>query len=333
MKKYLSVICALLFLLSLLPACSNEPKKLTGEEVYLKISPSTVEIHAESDFKSGTGSGFFIDDGGTVITNYHVIEDASAAYVTTSDGGTYEVTGVAGYSEEFDIAILTTTISDTMAVATSTSVTTGESVYVLGSSRGLTGTFSEGLVSTAERMMDDIPFVQISAPISPGNSGGPVVNVYGEVIGIATLIRTDGQNLNFALPISLLEEVSLNDPISMEEFCETTSEYFYLGDRVVVHGSTLAVRTITLGDSYSAGVVLALWEHGDASEATMIEIMDEYGTNQGGGQLYIIDPGMFVEEIDVWCFDPSRQPGDYAIIENPYGYSICYISMLNNAME
>lgn len=332
MKKYFSVICALLFLLSLLPACSNKPKKLTGEEVYLKISPSTVEIHAEGDFKSGTGSGFFVDDGGTVITNYHVIEDASAAYVTTSDGGAYEVTSVAGYSEEFDIAILTTTISDTMAVATSTSVTTGESVYVLGSSRGLTGTFSEGLVSTAERMMDDIPFIQISAPISPGNSGGPVVNAYGEVIGIATLTRTDGQNLNFALPISLVNQISLEHPVSMQEFYETTSEYVYLGDRVVAHGSTLAVRTITL-DSFTAEFVLSLWELGEATETTMIEIMDEYGADQGGGQLYIIDPGTFVEEIDAWCFDPTRQPGDYAIIENPYGSSICYISILNNATE
>ena len=59
-------------------------------------------------------------------------------------------------------------------------------------------------------------------------------------------------------------------------------------------------------------------------------MMDEYGPNQGGGQLYIIDPGDFVEEIDAWCFDPDRKPGDYAIIENPYGYSICYISHLNN---
>ena len=65
----------------------------------------------------------------------------------------------------------------------------------------------------------------------------------------------------------------------------------------------------------------------------MIEIMDEYGAEQGGGQLYIIDPGTFVKEIDAWCFDPTRQPVDYAIIENPYGYSICYISMLNNATE
>lgn len=333
MKRIISIFIVIVFVALWLTACSDSPKKLTGEEIYSMISPATVEIYAESSYISGQGSGFFIDDSGTIVTNFHVIEDCSKAYVITNDGTTHEVTGVVGYSEELDIAILSTTITGNAFVKTSNSATTGESVYVLGSSRGLTGTFSEGLVSTAERMIDNVPFIQISAPISPGNSGGPVVNAYGEVIGIATLTRTDGQNLNFALPISLLENINKSHLISMEELYETTSEYAYLGDRVVTDGSTLAVRTITLGDSFTAEFVLSLWELGEATEATMIEIMDEYGSEQGGGQLYIIDPGVFVEEIDAWCFSPDRQLGDYAIIENPYGYSICYISMLNGMSE
>ena len=332
MKKYFSAICTLLLLLNILSACSNEPKKLTGEEIYTKISPSTVEVYAESDFVSSLGTGFYIDDSGTVVTNYHVIQDCSNAYVTTNDGGTYEVKNVLGYSEELDIALLETTKSNSTAVETCTSVTTGETVYVLGSSLGLTGTFSEGLVSTAERTVSDVPYIQISAPISHGNSGGPVVNAMGQVIGIASAGFEEGQNLNLALPIIILDRISTEHPISVREFYETTSEYVHLGDRVVAHGSTLAVRTITL-DSFMAEFVLSLWELGEATENTMIEIMDEYGTDQGGGQLYIIDPGTFVKEIDDWCFDPTRQPGDYAIIENPYGYSICYISMLNNATE
>ena len=332
MKKYLSLICTLLLFLSILSACSNEPKKLTGEEIYIKISPSTVEVYAESDFVSSLGTGFYIDDSGTVVTNYHVIQDCSSAYVTTSDGGTYEVKNVLGYSEELDIALLKTTKSNSTAVETCTSVTTGETVYVLGSSLGLTGTFSEGLVSTAERTVDDVSFIQISAPISHGNSGGPVVNSMGQVVGIASAGFEEGQNLNLALPITVLSQISTGNPISMQEFYETTSDYVHLGDRVVAHGSTLAVRTITL-DSWMAKYALLRWEGGEATETTMIEIMDQYGAKQGGGQLYIIDPGTFVEEIDAWCFDPARQPGDYAIIENPYGHSICYISMLNNIME
>lgn len=330
MKRYIS--CLALVVILLISGCSSEPQKLTGEEIYIKISPSTVEVYAESDFVSSLGTGFYIDDSGTVVTNYHVIQDCSNAYVTTSDGGTYEVKNVLGYSEELDIALLETTKSNSTAVETCTSVTTGETVYVLGSSLGLTGTFSEGLVSTAERTVGDVPYIQISAPISHGNSGGPVVNAMGQVIGIASAGFEEGQNLNLALPIIILDQISTEHPISMQEFYETTSEYVHLGDRVVAHGSTLAVRTITL-DSFMAEFVLSLWELGEATENTMIEIMDEYGADQGGGQLYIIDPGTFVEEIDAWCFDPARQPGDYAIIENPYGYSICYISMLNNATE
>ena len=329
MKKYFSAICTLLLLLNILSACSNEPKKLTGEEIYTKISPSTVEVYAESDFVSSLGTGFYIDDSGTVVTNYHVIQDCSNAYVTTNDGGTYEVKNVLGYSEELDIALLETTKSNSTAVETCTSVTTGETVYVLGSSLGLTGTFSEGLVSTAERTVGDVPYIQISAPISHGNSGGPVVNSLGLVVGIASAGFEEGQNLNLALPISVLDQIAVTDPVSMKEFYEITSAYSYFDGRVVEHGSTLAVRTITLTNGVKAELIRLEWKQGEATEKTMVDLMDKYGADQGGGQLYIIDPGTFVEEIDAWCFDPARQPGDYAIIENPYGYSICYISMLN----
>lgn len=330
MKRYILYLALAVAILT--SGCSGKPQELTGEEIYTKISPSTVEVYAESDFVSSLGTGFYIDDSGTVVTNYHVIQDCSSAYVTTSDGGTYEVENVLGYSEELDIALLETTKSNSTSVETCASVTTGETVYVLGSSLGLTGTFSEGLVSTAERTVDNVSYIQISAPISQGNSGGPVVNAMGQVVGIASAGFEEGQNLNLALSITTLNQISTAHPISMQKFYETTSDYVLLGDRVVEHGSTLAVRTITLG-SFLAEFVLLQWEGGEATEATMIEIMDKYAADQGGGQLYIIDPGTFVEEIDAWCFDPARQPGDYAIIENPYGYSICYISMLNSFME
>ncbi len=328
-NRLLVLLIVITIMVSSLCGCTINEKKLSGEEIFEKLTVSTVEITAESEYVSSLGTGFYIDDNGTVVTNYHVIEDCSSANVTTSDGGTYTVISVLGYDKDLDIAILSTSKKNSTAVNTSRSATTGEAVYVLGSSLGLTGTFSEGLVSSAERNIGNNTYIQISAPISHGNSGGPVVNALGEVIGIACAGFEEGQNLNLALPISVLDQIAVDKPISMEEFYKTTSVYYQLDDRVVVHGSTLAVRTITLGDSFAAEFVLAMWEQGEATEATMIEIMDEYGAEQGGGQLYLIDPGVFVEEIDTWCFDASRQPGDYAIVKNPYGYSICFISMLN----
>ena len=329
MKKYVMAICIVMLTAFCLSGCSSKPNVLTGREIFEKISPSTVEVHAENDYISCIGTGFYIDNTGTVVTNYHVIEDCSRASVVTNDGGTYEVMKIVGYSEELDIAILSTSKTNSEPVARCTSVTTGEDIYVLGSSMGLTGTFSEGLVSAAERKVGNVSYIQISAPISNGNSGGPVINAYGQVVGIATAGLEAGQNLNLALPVSVIDQISMNHPITMEEFYENTSDYAHLGDRVVAWGSTLALRTISLGDSFTAEYILTKWKGGEATEASMIEIMDQYGADQGGGQLYIIDRGTFVEEIEQWCFDADRKPGDYAIIENIYGYSICYISYLN----
>ena len=91
----------------------------------------------------------------------------------------------------------------------------------------------------------------------------------------------------------------------------------------------VAVRTISLSDKFTAEYVLATWKNGKATEQTMIEIMNEYGAEQGGGKLYVIERGEFIEEIDEWCFSSNRKVGDYAIIENAYGYTICYISGFN----
>lgn len=328
-RRFISFFITITLVVSCLGGCSFGEKKLSGEDIFKKLSVSTVEITAESDYVSSLGSGFYIDDKGTVVTNYHVIEDCSSANVTTSDGGTYKVTNILGYNKDLDIAILATSKKNSTAVATSSNVTTGETVYALGSSLGLTGTLSEGLVSSAERNIGNHTYIQISAPISPGNSGGPVVNARGEVIGVACAGFEDGQNLNLAIPISILDQITLDNPISMEEFYKTTSAYSQLDDRVVTLGSTLAVRTITLTDLFTAEYVLTKWEQGEANEAALIEILDEYGAEQGGGQLYLIDPGVWVEEVDAWCFDANRKPGDYAIVETAYGYSICFISMLN----
>ena len=91
----------------------------------------------------------------------------------------------------------------------------------------------------------------------------------------------------------------------------------------------VGVRTITFSDKFTAEYALASWENGEKTEQTMIAIMDKYGSEQGGGQLYVITPGEFVEEIDEWCFSEKRKQGDYTIIENSYGFSLCYFSGKN----
>ncbi len=195
----------------------------TAEDIYSFVTPSTVEITASNSNYSSTGTGFFDDINGTVITNYHVIEDAKEAKIKTYDGKEYDVLKVLGYDKQNDIAILSTKCtSSTPVVKSSSPVATGQKVYALGSSLGLTGTFSEGIVSTASRDVDGTNYIQITAPISHGNSGGPLLNEQGEVIGITSAGFVDGQNLNLAIPIQEVAKVPRNKNLTLLELFNQT---------------------------------------------------------------------------------------------------------------
>lgn len=181
---------------------------MTPEQIYEYASPATVEITAIGGEYTSTGTGFFCNTDKYLITNYHVVEAASEAYITIHDGGRYDITGFYGYDEARDIALLTTTYTPTTVLKSCTDeIQTGESVYVIGSSEGLTASFSSGIVSNSQRNFDGLDFIQITAPISHGNSGGPVLNSSGEVIGISTAFIEEGQNLNFAIPIISLQNI------------------------------------------------------------------------------------------------------------------------------
>ena len=328
MKKIITVFLIVSISLScfMFQSCNgaNKDKDLTAEELFEFASSSVVEITGKTSTGTSTGTGFFYDDTGTVITNYHVIEDCAEAMITLANGKSYNVDKVMGYSEDKDIAILSTLCNNSTSLKIrDTAIKTGEKVYTIGSSLGLSGSLSDGIVSSAERIINGHTYIQTTAPISHGNSGGPLLDSKGQVIGITTVYLVDGQNLNFAIPISEVNDISTSNPISLKELFSSQN------NDNVGEISSVGIRTITLSDRYTAEAVLASWKNGVATEASMIEIMNEYGAEQGGGKLYVINYGDWVEEIDEWCFSPNRKVGDYAIIENVYGYSICYISSIN----
>lgn len=194
-------------------------KELSAKEIYTKCGPSTVEVKTEADAGEFLGSGFFISDN-MVITNYHVIEGAKRIEVSTSKSK-YTVSTIIGYNDVLDIAILKVDASkQDYLVMNSSDVAVGDEVYALGSPLGLTGTMTEGMISTASRVMEGVDCVQTTAPLSPGNSGGPLVNTYGEVIGINTMGMSDGQNLNFAVNIKEIQKININHPISIDTYYE-----------------------------------------------------------------------------------------------------------------
>jgi hypothetical protein len=150
------------------------------------------------------GSGFFIDQQGHVVTNAHVIEGA-ASVIVRSRVERKDATRVTRFDRRYDAVVLETGFLNTTSVSLgdSANIAVGEDVVVLGNPRGLEGTVSTGIVS-ALREMAGVQYLQITAPISPGSSGGPVFNSSGRVIGITTATVSRGQNLNFALVASVL---------------------------------------------------------------------------------------------------------------------------------
>jgi hypothetical protein len=229
-------------------------KELTAKEIYEKCAPSTVELQVTTTSGDYIGSGFFIQSG-IVITNYHVIEGATNIVVVTNKNKTYEVQSILGFDETYDIAVLNINAVTEHLVLNKGDVTVGETVYALGSPRGLTGSLSDGIVSSSSRIIDGVDYVQVTAPISNGNSGGPLLNAYGEVIGINTFIVVDSQNLNFAVNGYQYAKLNYDSPITAEEFYtanqnteptviqedESKSGYLdtsqYLADNTIVNGS------------------------------------------------------------------------------------------------
>jgi tetratricopeptide (TPR) repeat protein len=175
-------------------------------ELVKKVSPAVVVITTfdANGQPVSTASGFFINDKNRIITNHHVIKGAYSATVKTSSGREYAVEGVVAKDIEADIVKLSVNIpeSNIIPLKLSTSIPSlGEDIIVIGNPLGLESSVSTGRVSAVR---GDIPAVgkilQITAPISSGSSGSPVLNTKGEVIGIATFIAAEGQNLNFAVP-------------------------------------------------------------------------------------------------------------------------------------
>lgn len=158
----------------------------------------------------GLGTCFVYTSDGKVITNYHVIEGAYYAQVTIN-GATYDVTHVLAYSPEYDLAVLQIDATGLTVIPICTELhAAGETVYAFGSSQGMTATFSQGIITNADRNVDGVHHVQHDAAISPGNSGGPLINRFGEVIGINTWTRIDSQNLNFAVSVTELAKLDFS---------------------------------------------------------------------------------------------------------------------------
>jgi S1-C subfamily serine protease len=183
-----------------------------------KASVVLISLYDESGRLTASGSGFFVSSGGRLVTNHHVIEDASKATATFADGRVVPIAGVLADDPEHDLAIVQAEGSSFAALtfADPASVHTGDEVVVIGSPLGLSAAVSTGIVAAVrdeglskEKGLDEYKDMaayglQITAPISHGSSGSPVLDTKGRVIGVAVAVFAQGENVNFAIPVKFV---------------------------------------------------------------------------------------------------------------------------------
>ena len=192
-----------------------EPKKLAyGEDVYANNRDAVVTLIAldSSGNQKGLGTGFFTSSRGELVTNHHVVAGASSLLVKLRIGAMFSVSGWFASDQERDFAVLKVQGKElpTVRPGSLSSVRVGQRVFALGSPLGMEQTFTDGMVSSLRDGSEvNKPrlqkVIQHTAPISPGNSGGPLFDEQGRVVGINTFQSTTGQNLNFAIPIDYVK--------------------------------------------------------------------------------------------------------------------------------
>ena len=178
------------------------------KSVFEATRPSVLLIVAydENDQPTGMGSGFFFGDTKTIATNLHVVQNAAKLAIKLSSGETGWIDTVLGVDAERDLALLQSNVTGTPIKAAGRLPDIGEDILAIGNPSGLEGTVSTGIISGI-RTEDGSQYFQITAPISPGSSGGPIIDQHNEVLGVSTFYLDGAQSLNFAMPAAYLTKL------------------------------------------------------------------------------------------------------------------------------
>ena len=206
--------------------------------VSINCSAVSTNIFGQQTESASSGSGFIYTADGYIVTNQHVVANASSINVTLYNGDTYPATLV-GSDSDYDVAVLKIDAKDLPAVTlgSSTDVNVGDTVLAIGNPLGeLTFSMSQGIVSCVNRAInvEGTPFnmIQVDASINPGNSGGPLMNLYGEVVGIvsakySSYADTTVEGLGFAIPIndvqSIIKDIMENGSVGNKAYMAITA--------------------------------------------------------------------------------------------------------------
>jgi len=200
-----------------------ESKKLSLIEIFEKAEPGVVRVNTQNNQTEnevgGVGSGFVFDKKGHIITNAHVIDDATKTVVTFLDGRSYNAE-IVGVDESTDIGVIKVSadlkLLHPLSLGDSANLKVGETITAIGNPFGLSGSMTSGIISQMGRLLPSdsgfsIPdVIQTDAAINPGNSGGPLLNMRGEIVGINTAIQSttgDFTGVGFAIPSQTVAKI------------------------------------------------------------------------------------------------------------------------------
>ena len=254
-----------------LPITYERGPALSPQEIYRKVNPSVVTVMAKEKKDISVGTGVIMTPDGYILTNAHVISKASSCYIALDNGAILE-TSLLGYDEQQDLAVLKTVEEVDLPAASfgdSKRAVVGDTVYAIGNPLGveLRGTMTEGMISAVGRAVDldgnSMIMLQTTAALNAGNSGGPLINAYGQVIGINTMkmsnnkmnINSTIEGLGFALPITDLT-FAVRDLISLG---------YYRG--VPILGATIVTVRTEDGGATTCVIVNSVMEGGGADQA------------------------------------------------------------------
>lgn len=244
-KKMKTQLTLLTVLLLLFQSCTKSLQEIVKDN-----EKATFVVYTFDEFgaPSGSGSGFFIQKNGVGITNYHVLDKSVKALIKTNDG-TYVIDSILASSKTKDIVIFKVKSSNkndfSCIKISKVKPLKGSKVYNIGSPLGLESTVSEGIVSSF-RNDEHGDIVQITAPISPGSSGSPIMNEKGDVFAVATFKRVGGENVNFGVIINddVISTISENDlAINNPKLTSRNTEFIIL-NKSAEKGSELILNAV-----------------------------------------------------------------------------------------
>jgi S1-C subfamily serine protease len=219
------------------PAEITERRERTFEELAtLSASTVMIRIYDRDNKPIGHGSGVIIDRNGLIVTNYHVINGGlyfGIVFEGMDESCQLETYTVVNANIDKDLALIKIHKKTTpIPIDRQGNVVRGQKVVAIGSPLGLMNTFSDGIIS-GFRKNDRLDFLQTTAPVSPGSSGGALLNMYGELIGITTAVFRDGQNMNIAVPSNYVAELA-EQKLTLLNLEIMNNFYFFRFDNIKV---------------------------------------------------------------------------------------------------